>query len=110
MTGISEINDILCEHNCVYSVHFDALDDCSQYRIILNLGVDEKSGNHNISVTFNDVSNLKMNVNALGLVQFMHLRITPLDNGYDRVAYEIVDLEDGAISFMFHSYSTTDVN
>jgi hypothetical protein len=102
MVKLGHLNDLLREHDCVMSI--DIKFDDSKYDLRLKLSVDE-SGLDAVTLTFHDISALDLNGFGGGLTQFMHLEASRVDDGLDRVRYEIRDLSDEKISFKFFTFS-----
>ncbi|NWE19906.1 hypothetical protein [Pseudomonas sp. P7548] len=102
MGKLDHLNDLLREHDCVMSI--DIKFDDSKYDLRLKLSVDE-SGLDAVTLTFHDISALDLNGFGGGLTQFMHLEASRVEDGLDRVRYEIRDLSDEKISFKFFTFS-----
>ncbi|WP_236708874.1 MULTISPECIES: hypothetical protein [unclassified Pseudomonas] len=74
-----------------------------KYDLELVLSADE-SGSDAVSLVFHDVSALEVNGFGGGLTQFMHLEAFRVDNGLDRIRYEMRDVDDDKISFKFFTF------
>lgn len=74
-----------------------------KYDLELVLSADE-SGSDAVSLVFHDVSALELNGFGGGLTQFMHLEAFRVDNGLDRIRYEMRDVDDDKISFKFFTF------
>lgn len=57
-----------------------------------------------VTLTFHDVSALDLSGFGGGLTQFMHLEAFRVDNGLDRIRYEMRDVGDDKISFKFFTF------
>lgn len=98
MDRLDRLNDLLREQNCVMSIDIKFND--FKYDLELVLSADE-SGSDAVSLIFHDVSALELNGFGGGLTQFMHLEAFRVDNGLDRIRYEMRDVDDDKISFKF---------
>lgn len=101
MDRLDRLNDLLREHDCVMSIHIKF--DDFKYDLWLILCADD-SGLDAVTLTFHDVSALELSGFGGGLTQFMHLEASPVDNGLDRIRYEIRDVGDDKISFKFFTF------
>ncbi|AZE73146.1 hypothetical protein C4K00_2918 [Pseudomonas synxantha] len=75
-----------------------------KYDLELKLSANEP-GLDAVSLIFHDVSALDLNGFGGGLTQFMHLEASRVDNGLDRIRYEMRDVGDDKISFKFFTFS-----
>ena len=74
-----------------------------KYDLELKLSTNEP-GLDAVSLIFHDVSALDLNGFGGGLTQFMHLEASRVDNGLDRIRYEMRDMGDDKISFKFFTF------
>jgi hypothetical protein len=58
-----------------------------------------------VTAVFHDVSALKLSGFGGGLTQFMDVVVTRIDDGLDRIRYELRDFENEKISFYFFTFS-----
>ncbi|KQM46473.1 hypothetical protein ASE80_17105 [Pseudomonas sp. Leaf15] len=101
MDRLDRLNDLLREQDCVMSIDIKFND--FKYDLELVLSADE-SGSDAVSLVFHDVSALEVNGFGGGLTQFMHLEAFRVDNGLDRIRYEMRDVDDDKISFKFFTF------
>lgn len=104
MIELESINERLIAHACVCLLHVDIERDTLKYNILLTLSESEETNSAKLTLQFFDVSNFKVSEFGGGLTQFMHLKISCINAGLDRVKYEISDIEDGKIYFCFSSF------
>lgn len=101
MDKLDRLNDLLREQDCVMSIDIKFND--FKYDLELVLSANE-SGLDAVSLIFHDVSALELNGFGGGLTQFMHLEAFRVDNGLDRIRYEMRDVNDEKISFNFFTF------
>jgi hypothetical protein len=58
-----------------------------------------------VTIGFQDVSALNLDGFGGGLTQFMDLVVSRIDEGLDRIRYELRDIENEKISFYFFTFS-----
>ena len=106
MDRLDRLNDLLREHDCVMSINIKF--DDFKYDLVLVL-----SGNASdldaVTLNFHDVSALDLSGFGGGLTQFMHLEASRVDDGLDRIRYEIRDQGDERISFKFFTFSGSNI-
>lgn len=101
MDRLDRLNDLLREHGCVMSIDIKFND--FKYDLELMLSANE-SGLDAVSLIFDDVSVLELRGFGGGLTQFMHLEASRIDDGLDRIRYEMRDVGDDKISFKFFTF------
>ncbi|MGH8448739.1 hypothetical protein [Pseudomonas sp.] len=79
-----------------------------KYDLVLVLSADE-SALDALTLHFNDVSALELSGFGGGLTQFMRLQASRVENGFDRIRYEIRDLSGEKISFRFFTFSGSNI-
>lgn len=104
MGDIPHLNELLVAHTCLQAmaVHLDV--DGMVYDLSLSVSASESADADVVSVVFCDVSHLASHGLGGGLTQLMHLNVKKLDSGFDRMRYQLSDLEDGKLSFCFSSF------
>jgi len=106
MGRLDHLNELLCEHDCVMSINIKF--DDFKYDLVLVL-----SGNASdldaVTLIFHDVSALDLSGFGGGLTQFMHLQASHVDDGLDRIRYEIRDQGGERISFKFFTFSGSNI-
>ncbi|MGF6125196.1 hypothetical protein QF019_000385 [Pseudomonas frederiksbergensis] len=103
MDSISRLNELLIEHNCVVSINIEMQD--FKYSLALTMSSSDDPESGAVTVTFQDVKALNLSGFGGGLTQFMDLVVTRIEDGLDRVRYELRDIEDEKISFYFLTFS-----
>ncbi|MCK1782868.1 hypothetical protein L9Z73_00355 [Pseudomonas sp. TNT11] len=101
MDRLDRLNDLLREHDCVMSINIKF--DDFKYDLVLVLSANG-SDLDAVTLTFHDVSALDLSGFGGGLTQFMHLEAARVDNGLDRIRYEMRDVNDEKISFKFFTF------
>ena len=100
---ISRLNELFFEHNCVASMNLEMMD--FKYNLTLTMSSSKDPETEGVTAVFHDVSALNLNAFGGGLTQFMDLVVTRIDNGLDRIRYELRDVEEEKISFYFDIFS-----
>lgn len=103
---LPRLNELFFEHNCVASMKLEMVD--SKYNLTLTMSSAEDPETEGVTAVFRDVSALNLRSFGGGLTQFMDLVVTRIDNGLDRIRYELADVEEGKISFYFSTFSARD--
>ena len=103
MIDLQDLNDRLIKNSCVVSLHIDMEKDTFKYNLLLTLSESENESADKLVLYFWDVSNLKLMEFGGGLTQFIHLKISRLTSGLDRMSFVLNELEHGKISFNFVS-------
>lgn len=105
MTSLNDVNEQLLAHNCVRSICVEFDGQAMQYNLVLVMADSESLGAKEIRCFFYDVASLNIEKLGGGLTQFMHLKISKIDYGFDRAKYELTDEEGRGIYFTFLSMS-----
>lgn len=96
----SAINQQLQGFTVLLNMNFRANDNASTYTLRLDLGESEAVGSRAIALEFEDVAQLSVSKFGGGLTQLMRLMVKDVrDRQWDRVAYEVSDVEREAIFF-----------
>jgi len=105
--NVSAVNDTLRGFTALRRLTFETLDGCSTYALRLDLAESESARALTLSVTFEDVSNLRLFDFGGGLTQIMYLNVVDIrDRQLDRACFEVSDHERQAISFACRSIRT----
>lgn len=99
MESVSHLNALLREHNCVVSINIAIAD--FKYNLALTMSSSDDPEAGIVTVNFQDVSALNLDGFGGGLTQFMDLVVSRIDDGLDRIRYELRDIENEKISFYF---------
>lgn len=105
MSDVEGLNELLLAHNCVDLIHLDSEEGIVKYDLFITLAESETQGAKKISVVFFDVCELRVVDFGGGLTQFMDLKVTRIDDGLDRIRYELSDEEYEKIYCKFYSFS-----
>ncbi|AUG42038.1 MULTISPECIES: hypothetical protein [Pseudomonas] len=108
MIGKDELNELLIGHNCVESMCIESEDGIVKYNLLLTLAESESYDSKKIKVCFYDVSSLSVKEFGGGLTQFMHLKISKTNSGFDRARYELSEMEDEKIYCLFFGFALID--
>ena len=103
---LPRLNELLFEHNCVAAMRLDMVD--FKYNLTLNMSSSKDPEAEGVTAVFRDVSALNLSGFGGGLTQFMDLVVTRIDDGLDRIRYELRDIEDEKISFYFFTFTMRD--
>ena len=106
MCSLSRLNELFFEHNCVASMKLEMVD--FKYDVTLTMSSSEDPETEGVTAVFHDVSALNLSSFGGGLTQFMDLVVTRIDDGLDRIRYELRDIEDEKISFYFFTFTMRD--
>ena len=101
MDRLDRLNECLQAQDCVVSINI-GFDDF-KYDLALTLSADA-SDQDAVTVEFQDVSALNLSGFGGGLTQFMRLEVSRINEGLDRVRYELREVEHGKISFRFFTF------
>ncbi len=101
MDRLDRLNGLLREQDCVMSIEIKFNE--FKYDLELVLSANE-SGLDAVSLIFHDVSALELSGFGGGLTQFMRLEASRVDNGLDRIRFEMRDADDDKISFKFFTF------
>ncbi|WP_426194801.1 hypothetical protein [Pseudomonas sp. NFXW11] len=105
MIEVSQLNELLFAHNCLYAISIQLDGDGVAYDLSLSISVSERAGADVVRIRFFDVSHFTSRDIGGGLTQLMHMSVSKLDSGLDRMRYQLIDLEDEKLSFYFSSFS-----
>jgi len=105
MIGLPELNELLVAHNCLNAISIQLNEEGRTYDLSLSISASEKVGADIVRVRFIDISQFTSRDFGGGLIQLMHMNVNKLDSGFDRMRYQLSDLEDGKLSFYFLSFS-----
>ncbi|WPN76691.1 hypothetical protein [Pseudomonas germanica] len=105
MESVSHLNALLREHNCVVSINIAIAD--FKYNLALTMSSSDDPEAGIVTVNFQDVSALNLDGFGGGLTQFMDLVVSRIDDGLDRIRYELRDIENEKISFYFFTFSAS---
>lgn len=103
MCSLSRLNELFFEHNCVASMKLEMVD--FKYNLTLTMSSSEDPETEGVTAVFHDVSTLNLSSFGGGLTQFMDLVVTGIDDGLDRIRYELRDIENEKISFYFSTFA-----
>ncbi|RWA28032.1 hypothetical protein DJ028_08575 [Pseudomonas veronii] len=106
MDRLDRLNDLLREHDCVMSINIKF--DDFKYDLVLVVSANG-SDLDAVTLIFHDISALDLSEFGGGLTQFMHLEASRVDDGLDRIRYEVRDLSSGKISFKFFTFSGSNI-
>lgn len=105
MTRVLRLNELLVAHNCLHAISIQLNEDGVAYDLSLSISVSEEAGADVVRIRFIDISHFSSRDIGGGLTQLMHMSVSQLDSGFDRMRYQLVDLEDNKLSFYFSSFS-----
>ena len=104
MIKVSELNELLVAHNCLHALSIQLNDDGLAYDLFLSISTSENAEADVVHIRFIDISQFASRDFGGGLTQLMHMSVSKLDSGFDRMRYQLSDLEDKKISFYFSSF------
>lgn len=105
MIILPELNELLVAHNCLHAISIQLNVDGMAYDLSLSISASDKVGADVVNVKFIDISQFMLRDFGGGLTQLMHMNVNRLDSGFDRMRYQLSDLEDKKLSFYFSSFS-----
>jgi len=105
MISLPELNELLVAHNCLHAISIQLDVDGKAYDLSLSISASENLGADVVSIKFIDISQFTARDFGGGLTQLMHLNVNKLDSGFDRIRYQLSDLEDKKLSFYFSSFT-----
>lgn len=105
MISLPELNELLVAHNCLHAVSIQLNADGTAYDLLLSISDSETAGADVVTVRFIDISQFASRDFGGGLTQLMHMKVNKIDSGFDRMRYQLNDLEDNKLSFYFSSFS-----
>ncbi|WP_413793946.1 MULTISPECIES: hypothetical protein [unclassified Pseudomonas] len=94
MIKVSELNELLIAHNCLHALSIQLNDDGLAYDLFLSISTSEKAEADVVRIRFIDISQFVSRDFGGGLTQLMHMSVSKLDSGFDRMRYQLSDLED----------------
>ena len=104
MIDIAELNELLLTHTCLRGLNIQLNDEELTYDLSLSMSASESFESDAVRIRFTDVSNFSSRDIGGGLTQMMHLNVTELNSGWDRMHYQLDELEDNMLSFYFSSF------
>ena len=105
MISLSELNELLVAHNCLLAISIQLDADGKAYDLLLSISTCEEIGAEVVRIKFIDISQFTSRDFGGGLTQLMHMKVNKLDSGFDRMHYQLDELEDRKLSFCFSSFS-----
>ncbi|MFJ6089317.1 hypothetical protein [Pseudomonas chlororaphis] len=105
MIQVLQLNELLVAHNCLHAISIQLNEDGVAYDLSLSISVSEKAEVDVMRIRFIDISHFTSRDIGGGLTQLMHMSVSKLDSGFDRMRYQLIDLEDNKLSFCFSSFS-----
>ncbi|WP_434677043.1 hypothetical protein M1D82_12995 [Pseudomonas sp. D4-18] len=105
MISLSELNEFLVTHNCLHAISIQLSFDRMAYDLYLSISTSEEVGAEAVRIRFTDISQFTSRDFGGGLTQLMHMNVSKLDSGFDRMRYQLSDLEDKKLSFYFSAFS-----
>jgi len=102
--SIEELNELLVAHTCLRGLTIQLNDEELTYDLSLAMSVSENYESDAVLVRFTDVKNFSSRDIGGGLTQMMHLNVSKLNSGWERIHYELNELEDNKLSFYFSSF------
>ncbi|MFJ4143004.1 hypothetical protein [Pseudomonas sp. NPDC089734] len=105
MISLPELNELLVSHNCLQAISIQLSADGMAYDLFLSISASEKIGADVVRIKFIDISQFTSRDFGGGLTQLMHMNVSKLDSGFDRMRYQLSELEDKKLSFYFSSFS-----
>lgn len=103
---LSRLNELFFEHNCAASLKLEMVD--FRYNLTLTMSSTEDPEADGVTAVFHDVSALNLSGFGGGLTQFMDLIVTRINDGLDRIRYELRDIENEKISCYFFTFTVRD--
>ncbi|MCE0461113.1 hypothetical protein [Pseudomonas uvaldensis] len=105
MINVLELNELLVANNCLHAISIQLNEDGMGYDLSLSISASEKAAADVIHIMFTNISQFMSHDFGGGLTQIMHMIVNKLDSGFDRMRYQLIDLEDDKLSFCFSSFS-----
>lgn len=102
MERLDRLNECLQAHDCVISINIRFDDFKYDLALTLCANIADVEG---VTILFQDVSSLNLSGFGGGLTQFMSLEVTRINEGLDRIRYELREVEHETISFRFFTFS-----
>ncbi|MFJ2456740.1 hypothetical protein ACIOWK_34470 [Pseudomonas protegens] len=104
MIKVPQLNELLVAHNCLRAINIQLNEDGVAYDLSLSISVSEKTEADVVRIRFIDINHFASRDIGGGLTQLMHMSVSKLDSGFDRMRYQLIDLEDEKLSFYFSSF------
>lgn len=104
MIKVPQLNELLVAHNCLQAISIQLNEDGLAYDLSLSISDSENAGANVVRIRFIDISHFASRDIGGGLTQLMHMSVSKLDSGFDRMRYKLIDLEDEKLSFYFSSF------
>jgi hypothetical protein len=105
MISLSELNELLVAHNCLHAISIQLSFDRMVYDLYLSISTSEKVEAEVVRIKFTDISQFTPRDFGGGLTQLMHMNVNKVDSGFDRMRYQLSELEDNKLSFYFSAFS-----
>lgn len=105
MISVPELNELLVAHNCLHAISIQLNMDGMAYDLYLSISSSDNPGVDILRIRFIDISQFTSRDFGGGLTQLMHMNVNQLNSGFDRMRYQLSDLEDKKLSFYFSSFS-----
>jgi len=105
MISLLELNELLVANNCLHAISIQLNVDGMAYDLSLSISASEKIEADVVSIRFIDISQFTSHDLGGGLTQLTHMNVNKLDSGFDRMRYQLSDLENNKLSFCFSSFS-----
>lgn len=104
MISLGDLNELLVAHNSLRHLNIQLSGESLTYDLSLFLSKSEDFESDTVFVKFINVSNFSTHGIGGGLTQLMHLHVSELGAGLDRMHYELTEREDNKLSFSFASF------
>ncbi|MBP5107487.1 hypothetical protein HUS97_32465, partial [Pseudomonas protegens] len=88
MTRVLRLNELLVAHNCLHAISIQLNEDGVAYDLSLSISDSEKAGADVVRIRFIDISHFASRDIGGGLTQLMHMSVSQLDSGFDRMRYQ----------------------
>ena len=99
MISVMELNELLVAHNCLHTILIQLGEDGMAYDLSLTLSVSEKVDVDVVCIRFINISQFTSRDFGGGLTQVMHMSVNKLEFGFDKMRYQLTDLEENKLSF-----------
>ena len=91
MIRVLQLNELLVAHNCLHAISIQLNEDGVAYDLSLSISDAEKAGADVVCIRFIDIRHFTSRDIGGGLTQLMHMSVSQLDSGFDRMRYQFVD-------------------
>ena len=105
MINLEDLNERLLTYDYVRSISIKFGEQEMKYNLTLVMADSESLNADELQFDFKDVSSLNLKKFGGGLTQFIHLKVLGVGSGYDRVIYELSEVEHENIYFTFTGMS-----